>query len=209
MEQIIAFINSIAGLLAAIAALSSGVAAIVGAFRKWLERRRRAIMKASLAEKGLWVIGVVFFLVSGSIFGLRAPGTERQPMNVALTTAAWDAFNAKDYSKAIAKAQECIDEFRGSADREQAELEKQKVPLPPKGKVTDAEKQAILVRGLLNDVATCYFIIGSSAEYLGRIDLAREAYGRAAKYTYARTWDPGGWFWSPAEAAGDRLMNLR
>jgi len=41
---------------------------------------------------------------------------------------------------------------------------------------------------------------------LGRKEAADLAYHRAATYTYARTWDPnGGFFWSPAEAALQRL----
>ena len=159
-------------------------------------------------EKTMWIIGAGLFSISAAILVVRAAGPELQPKNVVLTTAAWRAFNAKDYPQAIAKAQECIDEFRGSADREQAELEKQKVPSPAKGKVTEVEKQAIFARGLLNDVGTCYFIIGRSAEYLDRKDLSREAYTHAARYTYARTWDPGGWFWSPAEAAKDRVAGF-
>lgn len=149
------------------------------------------------------------FKVIRPLFDVRTAGPEPQPKNVVLTTAAWSAFNAKDYLHAITKAQECIDKFRGSADREQAELEKEKAPPLPKGKVTEVEKQAIFVRGLLNDVGTCYFIIGRSAEYLDRKDIAQEAYTHAARYTYARTWDPGGWFWSPAEAAEDRLAGLK
>lgn len=165
--------------------------------------------KSHTIERTMWTFGALFILISAAIFAVRAAGPETQPKNVVLTTAAWNAFNAKDYSSAIAKAQECIDEFRGSASREQAELEKQKFPLPPKGKVTEAEKKTIFNRGLLNDVATCYFILGRSAEYLGRKDLAQEAYGHAIRYTYARTWDPSGWFWSPAEAAEDRLTSLK
>jgi hypothetical protein len=168
-----------------------------------------AMIEASFVEHIMWIVGVVFILISVAIVVVRATGPAPQPKNVVLTTAAWNAFNAKDSSQAIARTQECIDEFRVSADQEQAELEKQKLPLPPKGKVTEAEKQAIFARGLLNDVATCYFIKGRSAEYLGRIDLAREAYGQATRYTYARTWDPAGFFWSPAEGAGDGLARLK
>lgn len=209
MHLVLDLINSMAGLVAAIGTLLVGIGAVSTAWRKSEERRHKPMRNNRAIERTMWIIGAVLVLISAAIFAVRAAGSEPQPKNVALTTAAWNAFNAKDYSNAIAKAQECVDEFRGSANREQTELEKQKIALPPKGKVTEAEKQAIFDRGLLNDVGTCNFILGRSAEHLNRKDLAREAYGQAARYTYARTWDPGCWFWSPAEAAEDRLAGLK
>jgi hypothetical protein len=29
------------------------------------------------------------------------------------------------------------------------------------------------------------------------------------EFSHARTWDPAGWFWSPAEAAGKELVIRR
>jgi len=75
--------------------------------------------------------------------------------------------------------------------------------LPPKGRVSDAEKNTIFSRGLLNDVATCFLIKGRSAENLRRKDAAKHAYAAATKYKHARCWDLKGWFWSPAEMAAD------
>lgn len=139
----------------------------------------------------------------------QATGTGAQrPTNVALTAAAWDALNGEDYSEAVAKATECIREFRASADREQSRLENGGVPLPPTGKVSEAVKQAVLARAMLNDVGTCYYIVGRSAEHLNQNDNARSAYASAIRYRYARCWDPQGWFWSPADAARDRLAVL-
>lgn len=134
---------------------------------------------------------------------------QKQPKNVQLTNDAWDAFNKSDYDRAIAKASECIEEFRGAADKEQAKLEQQKAPSPPTGKVSASQKQKLFSRGLLNDVATCFYIKGRSAEYLRRNDQAKEAYKAASKYTYARTWDQNGWFWSPSEKASERLKQLK
>lgn len=209
MEFVLIFVQGVSGLIAAIGTLLTGIASLLNAARRLRERRRASVETKGTPERVMWLLGVLSISVSFAILALRATTGEPQPKNVVLTTAAWNALNAKNYVAAIAKAQECVDEFGRSADREQSDLEKQKTPQPPKGKVTDAERQMILARGLLNDVATCYFIIGRSAEYLGRMDLARDAYGRASKYPYARTWDPGGWFWSPAEAAADRLAGLK
>ena len=134
---------------------------------------------------------------------------QQLPLNAQLTVAAWDAFNKGEFERAIEIADKCLDEFRLSAEREQAALEKAKVPLPPTGAVPDNVKKAILARGVLNDVGTCLFIKGRSAESLGRRDVARLAYEGAKKLNYARCWDPKGWFWSPAEAAGDRLLGMQ
>lgn len=75
--------------------------------------------------------------------------------------------------------------------------------------MSDQDKQKIFANGLLNDVATCYFIKGKAAEKLVRKDDAKRAYEEAKKLTYARAWDPQGWFWSPSEGASDRLDALR
>jgi len=155
------------------------------------------------------ILGVVLLVLSGSLLVTRAFSNGSQALNVELTTAAWTAFNKGDFVGAIANAEKCIGEFRGAADRKQAELEKSKAPPPPTGAVSDEEKKAIFARGLLNDVATCFFIKGRSAENLGRKDEARQAYESASKYTYGRCWDTKGWFWSPAEASMDRLATLK
>ena len=74
--------------------------------------------------------------------------------------------------------------------------------------VSADEKKAILFRGVLNDVATCYYIKGQAAEGRGFIKEAIEAYTGAQQFPDARTYDPKGWFWSPAEAATDRIAQL-
>ena len=127
---------------------------------------------------------------------------------------AWSAYNGAKYESAIKYAEQCIDSFGKAADRAQEKLDSEKEPLPPTGAVDDSEKNAIFKRGLLNDVATAYFIKGRSAEYLWQArgprfeeykDMAKEAYEATCRYKHARTWDPKGWFWSPCEAASDRL----
>ncbi len=127
---------------------------------------------------------------------------------------AWDGFNRKGYESAIQAADQCIDDFGKAAARIQAKLEADSIPPPPTGAVSDAEKNKIFKRGLLNDVATAYFVKGRSAEYLYRQggsnsaaykEKAEQAFVATCQYKYGRTWDPRGWFWSPCEAATDRL----
>jgi tetratricopeptide (TPR) repeat protein len=134
---------------------------------------------------------------------------EEQLRNVELTNAAWAAYNKGNYEVAIPAADRCIQRFKEEADRDQNELAKKHAALPRTGKVSADQRKAIFDNGVLNDVATCYWIKGRSAQKLQRITQAREAYQSTVKYSYARTWDPQGWFWSPAEDAADRLKDLK
>jgi len=130
---------------------------------------------------------------------------------------AWRTFISAKYDSAIFFADKCIDDFGRAAGREQARLDSLRVPLPPTGRVPEVERNRIFNRGLLNDVATAYFIKGRSAEYLYRRyqrgdprsskykQIAIEAYRAACQLKHGRTWDPKGWFWSPCEVANDRL----
>ncbi len=152
--------------------------------------------------------GILLLAISTGIFTTRALSGEQLPPNAELTMQAWDAYNKGDYERAITKAAACIDEFRGGAKREQKQLKDAQTPPPPTGAVSDEQKATIIERGLLNDVATCYYIKGRSAEKLGRREEAKKDYENAGAYTYARCWDPKGWFWSPSEAATDRLEIL-
>lgn len=132
-------------------------------------------------------------------------------------TDAWAAYNKSDYSGAIRAADKCISDFHLKAERDQAVLAQRREPDPPTGAVSDSDKQKIFGRGVLNDVGGAYIVKGRSAEGLDAQPhpqkrdyrgMARTAYGEAKKLTYARVWDPKGFFWSPAEAATDRLAGL-
>jgi tetratricopeptide (TPR) repeat protein len=210
------FLESTASLIAAIGALLTGSATIINAVmqhRNVRVRSEEAQVKAPArfprSTKATLAIGLLLLFLSAGLFAGRVLSSGKHTLNVELTTAAWDAFNKKDFARAIANADKCISEFRGAADREQNSLEKAGTLSPPTGKVSNEEKTLILSRGLLNDVATCYYIKGRSAQELGRRDEAMDAYKAATKYTYARCWDPQGWFWAPAEAAQDRLATMK
>ena len=211
--NVIDFLNSTGGFLGGLGTLFLGIAALWKIFKRALKqtsKKKGGAMKKKSRVRVLRLLpGIILLAISAGIFGTRALTIEEQPSNVQLTSKAWDNFNKDKYEKAITYAEKCINEFRSAADREQRELENAHAPLPPKGKVSDQEKEKIWARGLLNDVATCFYIKGRSAENLGRIEEAKQAYQVASRYTYARCWDPKGWFWSPAEAALDRLHLLR
>ncbi len=54
-------------------------------------------------------------------------------------------------------------DLKNDADKSQADLEKNKATPLPAGKVSKEQKKAIFEQGVLNDVATCYWIKGRSA----------------------------------------------
>jgi hypothetical protein len=61
----------------------------------------------------------------------------------------------------------------------------------------------------LNDVGTSYFIRGEALAKLGRKAEAIAAYKVVRDDLYfAQTWDPKGWFWSPADAAHPKIDAL-
>ncbi len=137
------------------------------------------------------------------------------PLNARLATAAWDEYNNGNYENAITYTQDCIDMFESQALREQQEFTASGKPTPSVGSVGEVEYQEIISRGVLNDVATCYFIKGESLAKLNRLSEAKEAYMSVLRFSAARTLDPiycqclGCYcFWAPAEVAADRLAKL-
>jgi len=118
--------------------------------------------------------------------------------SVTLTTKAWQALESKNYAAVIGYTNKCVDTYKDQALQMQASL---KEPAP-KDKVFDY--------WALNDVGTCYFIQGKALDDQGDKKGAMTAY----KYLvdnlgYAQCYDPKGWFWSPADAARKRLVELQ
>jgi hypothetical protein len=165
----------------------------------------------------LVVMSAFIFIVFLVIAGVRPLWGQVAKTSEQLTTEAWTAFNKADFKGAIAKAEECIRNFKDDADDKQEELRKKGTADPPTDEFSASEREAILKRGPLNDVATSFFIIGQSEEELYRHgkdkdpqynEKAKQAYKDACKYTYARTWDTKGFFWSPSKKACKRAERL-
>lgn len=128
-----------------------------------------------------------------------APTTSEEMVN-----AAWTALNSNNFDEAIENAQRCIDSFESEALKQQKALTQS----PPTGAVSDSQKKAIIANWALNDVGTACLIRGQALHKQGKIDEAKNAYQKAKSFVYARTWDPKGWFWSPAEEASRRLEKI-
>jgi hypothetical protein len=204
-KLIVEILRSATALLVAITAL---LAALVGLIEVIKKLKRLYTVDDIMLKKTLKLlyIVVVLILISGIIFVGRSI---TQPLNQSLTTAAWNAYNKKDYKNAIEMAEECIFNFGPTAKRIQHEMESPNMPIPLEGKVSDSEKMEILNRGILNDVGTCWWIKGISLERKGNTREAIQAYKEAEMLPYARTYDSS-WdgFWSPAKSASDRRLYL-
>ena len=117
--------------------------------------------------------------------------------SVTLTTKAWEALGKRDYEKVAAFTGKCRELYAGEAEKQQADLK----DFLPKEKGHDA--------WALNDVGTCCFIDAQAFEQQGRKAEAAAAYKKLAdSYGFCQCWDPQGWFWRPAEAAGKALKRL-
>jgi hypothetical protein len=202
----------IAGLLGAIGYLIRAITSLIRMFNRTLtmeESMSRHTTHSATIKQAATFISVIVIVMSSLVLATTL-FTQESPLNVRLTTAAWIAFNNSDFKTAIIKADTCIDEFEPLAIKEQQELQTANTPLPPKGTVSEATRNDIFKRGLLNDVGTCWFIKGRSLEKLKKIPEAIQAYQKCEIYTYARTYDDKAkLFWSPSEAAGARKSSLQ
>jgi len=114
-----------------------------------------------------------------------------------ITGKAWDALGANDLAAVRAYAGRCIELYESAALAQQAAL---KAPVPT------ADKEAVFANWALNDVGTCYFILGQALEKAGQTADALKAYKTLVdKLAFAQCWDKKGWFWSPADAAKGRI----
>ena len=118
-----------------------------------------------------------------------------------LTVKAWQAIIANNNEVAIAYAKRCIDTYRPQAVAMQQALT---APVP------NSDKDVVSSKWALNDVGTCYYILGQVYEREGNNKDATTAYqSLVTDLPFAQCWDPKGWFWSPATAAKDRIKALQ
>ena len=114
-----------------------------------------------------------------------------------LTTKAWGALAGKDYAALDAFAKKCIALYEAKAIEQQASLSE------------FASKEKAFNFWALNDVGTCYFILGKSYLAQGRVKEAQEAFRTVVdKFAYSQAWDTKGWFWKVAEGSSDQLATI-
>ena len=114
-----------------------------------------------------------------------------------LTVKAWEALGANDHRGVELYTKKCIELYENDAKKQQASLKE----FLPKEKAFDA--------WALNDVATCYFILGESLLAQKRYPEAKAAYERVVNdFAFAQCWDPKGWFWKVAVGARGKINKL-
>lgn len=203
-------------------ALGGAIAVVIVGLYNRLIAKRPHYLKLRSALVVFGIAFIVIFLTDltpmplGETVRVALFGPPSQ--NERWTLDAGRAFERKDYDTAILSANKVVDLYGGTARRQQELLENQKEPLPHTGRVFPWETGKVFSRGILNDVASCYWILGQSYENKGKGCEAKDAYAAASRLTYARTWDPQwwpirgwspfGWFWSPAEVAQDRVVKM-
>ncbi len=114
-----------------------------------------------------------------------------------LTKKAWDALNQGDHAGVEVYVKKCINLYEADAKGQQAKL------------ADFAPKESAFSSWALNDVATCYFILGESLLQQKRYEEAKAAFERVINdFSLAQCWDPKGWFWKVAVGAKDRLNKI-
>ncbi len=117
----------------------------------------------------------------------------------ALTTKAWQALSIKNIDMVKGYADKVISLYESKAKEMQASLKE----------YAWESKEKIFSYWALNDVGTCYFILGEVFRLNNRKTEALEAYKKLVnEFSYAQCWDPQGWFWKPAEAAQQKIIEL-
>ena len=109
----------------------------------------------------------------------------------------WEALGEGEYEDAVKLTEKCVELYEEKAQKMQASLNEK----PPADIVNDY--------WALNDVGTCYFIMGEALVKLGKKSEALVAYKvvRDDLY-YAQAWDPKGWQWSPSDASSPKVQML-
>ena len=160
-------------------------------------------MKSYVVGMMLWVLsGVVVTAenVPGRVKAAARAKTSPGYTSCALVSAAWNAFNDRDYQRAMGLAAQCVKDYSVVAIDQQKSLRE----IPPPNMVNDY--------WALNDVATALFIRGRSLEKLNDVAAARMTYAEILKrYPHAQCWESKDIYWSVASASRDRIqcINMR
>ena len=117
-----------------------------------------------------------------------------------LTAKAWDAQNRGANDEALAYIAKCLELFETQAKNMQSSLS----DFPP-----NVPTEATAKYWALNDVGTCLFIKGDILLKQGNKAVAKEVFTRLRdEFGYAQCWDPKGWYWKPAQAAKQKLVEI-
>ena len=114
-----------------------------------------------------------------------------------LTTKAWNALSKGDHDLAIKFVDKCVELYMKDA----VKMQKSMKDFAPEAEASQ--------KWALNDVGTCLYI---KAQALMKKSKKEEAVKILKELTeklkYAQCWDPNGWFWKPAEAAKEKIVEM-
>ncbi len=116
--------------------------------------------------------------------------------SAALVGKAWKALSDKDLAAVEAYANKTLELYEDKAKEMQKSL-------------TEAaweSNEKISSYWALNDVGTVLFIRGEAYRNAGKMAEAKKDYHKIIdEFSFAQCWDPQGWFWKPADAAGEKI----
>lgn len=111
----------------------------------------------------------------------------------------WGALNKKDLDAVIAYNTKMMELYGDTARQMQTSMTEYAWESPEK----------IHSFWALNDVGTGLFILGEAYRTAGKKEEAIAVFKNlVSNFLYAQCWDPNGWFWKPAEAAQQKLVEL-
>ncbi|MBF0486198.1 MAG: tetratricopeptide repeat protein [Candidatus Omnitrophica bacterium] len=119
--------------------------------------------------------------------------------SASIVKGAWGALAAKDIEAVKAYVAKVTELYGAKAKEMQAGMKE----------FAWESKEKIFSFWALNDVGTAYFILGEAYRQAGKNADATVAFQKVVnEFGYSQCWDPQGWFWKPAEAAQQKLIEL-
>jgi hypothetical protein len=179
--------------------------------------KRRTMMDAAAFRSIYRAVSLLTMV--GFVCALNPAAAQELPESASWTKNAWDAFNkAKrtddqaDWENSLEWCDKVIAKYKDLAMRDHRRIADDvrmgKRPPLEGAAPTEADRQRVFADGIMNDVATGYFIKGKVHAALGEKRRARTAFTAAKSYPLARCWDAQGWFWSLSRGAEEELTKL-
>jgi hypothetical protein len=160
--------------------------------------------------------GILLLLVCATVVSLRFwPGPNPQTLRLGqLLTVAWHYYDQEKWDKVVVYANTAATRFEMLANETRETWNSDK-KAPPKigivieGGLTESDARQNNMYGLVNDVATAYFLMGKANRKLGRDKEAREAFQKVQEYPAAVTYDAmTREFWRTADGAKNELYQM-
>jgi len=121
------------------------------------------------------------------------------PSSSTLVRKAWESLSIKNIDMVKGYVDKVVSLYEAKAKEMQASLKE----------YPWESKEKIFSYWALNDVGTAYFILGEVYRLNNKKADAVAAYKKVVdEFSFAQCWDTQGWFWKPAEAAQQKLVEL-